>query len=407
MFMKKILLSALLIGATVGATAQVAVLKDAERAMKSGKTASEVVTIVTPAFTDAETSGMAQTYFIPGKASYNEYDKMLGLKTLGQLKDGDDVKMGNLLLQGYEYMNKALPLDPVTDAKGKTKTKYTKDIIGIMAAHFADYSSAGVDMFNAQDYKGAYNLWNIFNTMGENPEVRAKLNNVPADTIFGEIYFNQALAAWQADMLPEALAAFTAAEGKGYTKKPLYDYAIAVATNLQDPESVLEFAKKGQAQYGSEDPMYMGQIVNYYLQKKDFDNAFSVINDAIAAEPNNAQYYVIQGVLYENQDKRDLAKAAYMKAVELDPNNPQAQANYGYSICNDAYALAEQSPINQAEYDKYYAETLRPVFEQAAQVLERAYELDNDNMDVLKYLENIYYNLHDEAKLQDVKNRML
>ncbi|MBD5177545.1 MAG: tetratricopeptide repeat protein [Bacteroidales bacterium] len=405
--MKKILLSALLIGATVGATAQVAVLKEAERAMKGGKTAAEVITVITPAFTDAETAGMAQTYFIPGKASYGEYDKMLGLKTLGQLKDGDDVKMGNLLIQGYDYFQKALPLDPVTDAKGKTKTKYTKDMIGTMSSHFADYSSAGVDMFNAQDYKGAYQLWNIFNKMGETPEIVAKLNNVPADTVFGEIYYNQALAAWQAEMLPEALAAFKGAESKGYTKKPLYDYAIAVATNLQDADAVLDFAKRGLALYGKEDPMYMGQVVNYYLQKKDFDTAFSVINDAIAADPDNAQYYVIQGVLYENQEKRDQAKAAYLKAVELDPNNPQAQANYGYSICNDAYVLAEQSPINQAEYDKYYNETLRPVFEQAAQVLERAYELDNENMDVLKYLENIYYNLHDEAKLQDVKNRML
>lgn len=405
--MKKILLSVLLIGATVGTSAQVTVLKEAERAMKGGKPTSEVVTIITPAFTDAETANMAQTWFIPGKAAYNEYDKMLGMKTLGQLKAGEEVKMGNLLAQGYEYFTKALPLDPVTDAKGKTKTKYTKDMIGSMAAHFTDYSSAGVDMFNAQDYKGAYTLWNIFNQMGENPDIVAKLNLVPNDTVFGEIYYNQALAAWQAEMLPEALEAFKGAERRGYHKKGLYDYAIAVATNLNDEDAVLEFAKKGLPLYGKEDPMYMGQIVNYYLQKKDFDNAFKTINEAIAAEPNNSQYYVIQGVLYENQEKNAEAKAAYEKAVQLDNQNEQALANYGRAICNEAYALADQAPTTQREYDEYYAAKIRPLFQQAADVLEQAYQLNNDNMDTLKYLENIYYNLNDEAKLQSVKERML
>ncbi len=405
--MKKILLSALLIGATVGASAQVAVLKEAERAMKGGKTTEEVVAVITPAFTDPETATMAQTWFIPGKAAFEEYKKLLGLKTLGQLKDGDDVKMGKLLIEGYDYFNKALPLDPVTDAKGKVKTKYTKDIIGTLASFFTDYSSAGVDLYNAQDYKGAYNAWNIFNQMGENPDIRAKLNNVPADTIFGEVYFNQAIAAWQEEMLPEALAAFKAAESKGYNKKQLYDYTIAVATNLKDDDSVLEYAKKGQELYGKEDATYMGQIVNYYLQKKDFDQAFATINEAIAADPSNAQYYVVQGILYENQEKPQEAKAAYEKAVELDSENAQALANYGRAICNEAYIYADQAPTVQAEYDAYYASKIRPAFEKAAEILERAYELDNENMDTLKYLENIYYNLHDEAKLQDVKNRML
>lgn len=403
MIMKKILLSALIIGASVGASAQMAVVKEAERAMKGGKPAQEVVTIITPAFTDAETANLAQTWFIPGKAAYNEYDKMLGLKTLGQLKDGDGVKMGNLLLQGYEYFSKALPLDPVTDAKGKVKTKYTKDINNTLSSHFSDYSSAGVDLYNAQDYKGAYTAWNIFNMLGENPDL--KVNQLP-DSVFGEIYFNQALAAWQAEMLPEALAAFRGAEKKGYDKKGLYDYAMAVATNMQDEDAVLEFAKKGLAKYGKEDPVYMGQIVNFYLQKKDFDNAFKTINEAIAAEPNNSQYYVIQGVLYENQEKPAEAKASYKKAVELDGENAQALAYYGRSLCNEAFDNADKAPTVQREYEEYYATKIRPLFEEASVILEKAYDLDNTDMDTLKYLENIYYNLNDEAKLQDVKSRM-
>ena len=36
---------------------------------------------------------------------------------------------------------------------------------------------------------------------------------------------------------------------------------------------------------------------------------------------------------------------------------------------------------------------------------ERAWEADNDNVDALRYLENVYYNLQDETMMKDVEQR--
>lgn len=152
--------------------------------------------------------------------------------------------------------------------------------------------------------------------------------------------------------------------------------------------------------------MYMGQIVNYYLQKQDYDNAFQIINRAIQSDPNNAQYYVIRGVLYENTKKLPEAKADYIKATQLDPKNASAVYNYGRILCEEAYALNDGAPTDQNEYNKYYSEKIKPLFLQAVDILENAYDLDQENLDILRYLENVYYNLNDEAKLEDVLNRM-
>ncbi len=402
--MKQISILALALAVCATAGAQTSVLKEAEQAMKSGQEAAKVVTIVTPAFTNPETSGLAQTYFIPGKASYNEYDKLLGLKQFGKTKHEDEIKMAKLLIQGYDMYMKALPLDSVPNEKGKIKPKYSKEIVSTIGGHFTDYTNAGADLYNEKDYDGAYRAWAIFNEIPQNPIF--KLSSVPNDTILGEIAFNQALAAWQGNHFEDALNAFMFAKSKGYNKKQLYDYAIAVADGAKNKEAVLEISKEALALYGDQDPMYMGQIVNYYLQNKDFDKAFETINQAIAKEPNNAQYYNIQGVLYENVEKRPEAMEAYKKATELDPNNANALYNYGRQLCETAYALNDAAPTSQQEYDTYRAEKLVPLFEQAAEILERAYTANPDNSDVLKYLENVYYNLNDEAKLNDVRKRM-
>ena len=410
--MKKFSLMAMAIATEFGATAQQAVVKEAERAMKGGQDAAKVVEIITPAFTDPETATQAQTWFIPGKADFQQYDHMLGLKQFNKLPEGGEKTMGTLLVDGYNYFIKALPLDSVTDAKGKVKTKYSKEIVGTLSGHFADYSSAGADLYNAKDYDGAYKAWDIFCALPEIPAVKEsvrKNGNLPADTIFGEIAFNQALAAWQGEHLQEALDAFLKAKKFGYNKKALYDYAISVASGLNNQEVILQLSEEAIPLYGKEEPMYMGQVVNYYLQNKQLDKAFDVINKAIELEPENAQYYVIKGVLYENSEspeQKALARPAYEKAIALDANNAQAVYNYGRVLCEEAYGLADQAPTRQDEYNEFFATKLKPLFEQAAQVLENAYTLDPDNSDVLKYLENVYYNLNDEKMLNDVKKRM-
>lgn len=418
--MKRISLAAIAVAMFFGASAQTAVVKEAERAMKDGKEAAAVVKIITPAFADPSTATMAQTWFIPGKASYSQYDHLLGLKQFNKLPENGDQLMGKLLIDGYDYFVKALPLDSVVDAKGKVKTKYSKEIVNTLVGHFADYSSAGADLYNAKDYDGAYRAWDIFCAIPEIPAAKNSLQKngtLPADTIFGEIAFNQALAAWQAEKLENALAAFNKAKNYGYKKKQLFDYAISVATGLNNQEAILELSKEAMPLYGKEDPMYIGQIANYYLQNKQLDQAFDFINQAIAIDPTVSQYYVIQGVLYENSadanaDAETKAKArqnaseAYQKAIQLDAKNAQAVYNYGRILCEEAYALSDQAPTRQDEYTEYFNTKIKPLFLKAADTLEDAYNLDTENTDILKYLENVYYNLNDEAKLNDVKKRM-
>lgn len=399
--------AALAFGAT-SAYAQADVLKAAERAQKEGKAPAEVVTIITPAFSNPETSSLAQTYFIPGKAYFAEFDQLFGLKSVGKLPENGDVKMANDLLEGYGYFVKALPLDSVVDEKGKVKTKYSKDIVNTVAGHVNDYNNAALAFWEAKDYNGAYRAWDTYTSIFATEPFASKVK-APADTIIGEIFFNQALAAWQADSLSNALKSFEKAKVKGYHKKQLYDYAIAVASSIPDQDAVFAWATEGHKLYGAEDANYLGHIINTYLQSKDFDKAFAAIDQAIATDPTNAQYYFVKGILYDNQDKKAEAKAMFKKALELNPENVGALTQYGAALCQEAYAVSDAAPttLTSAESQKYFDEKIKPLFQEAAVYLEKAWELDNNNTEALRYLDNVYYNLRDEAKQNEIQQRML
>ncbi len=409
--MKRIIFAALaLTAATAAIASQPDILKEAERAMKDGKDAAEVVQIITPAFTDPATAQVAQTWFIPGKASFAEYDKLLGLKSFNRLPEGGDMKMGHLLIQGYDYFTKAFPLDSLPNEKGKVKPKYSKEMVNTLTGHFNDYVDAGATLYNGHDYNGAYRAWDIFTSMQNHPALAEKITQ-HADSVYAEIYFNQGIAAWQTDSLNLALNAFLKAKAKGYQKKSLYDYAISIATQLGRNDTVLSLSEEAMPLYGNESDLYIRQIINYYLEAHNFDRAFEIINAAIAREPNNAQYFVIQGVLYENNENKPDAMAAYRHAIELDATNADALFNLGRLLCDKAFVAADAAPTTEAEYILYAAQNITPLFQEAAGVLERAYESASTNpdspimSDILNYLENVYYNRRDEAKLNNLKER--
>lgn len=407
--MKKLSILAMCVAATFGASAQMDVVKEAEGKTK-GMTPdyAQALEIIQPALTNDATKGLAQTWYVAGKAAFGNYDKMFANKTLGQ--DVDDKTMGHSLIDGYTYMMTALPLDSVTDAKGKVKTKYSKDIVKAVTENFNNYNNAAILLWEAQDYDGAYQAWDIYLSLPNDARLGKNAPAAPADTIVSELTYNKGLAAWQAGNIPAARKDLAKALKLGYNKKNLYDYAISLAYQEGDEDAVYNLAKEALPLYGSEDTKYMQLIINNHISKKEYDKAKQMLNEAIAANPNDSQYYLLLGLLATEQKDPVEAEANYTKAVEIDPNNANAQLFLGSTLCEKAYALADQSTtLSQAEYEKVYSNQIKPLFLQAIEHLEKAYAADPEgptSSDALRYLRNAYYNAHDEANMERITNLM-
>jgi tetratricopeptide (TPR) repeat protein len=414
--MKKLSILAMCLATAACGFAQTALVKEAERAVK-GTTPNHVKIRATikPALTNAESAGEAITWYVAGKNEFANYDDLFGKRALGQTVDGAD--MGHSLLDGYNYYMTALPLDTIVDEKGKVKTKYSKDIVKSIVGHYNDFDNAARFLWEAKDYKGAYNAWEIFLNMPTNAQLGKDAPKAPHDTIQAELMYNQGLAAWQADDLELALNSLCKAKEHGYTKKFVYDYAISMAAQLHRNDTVYALAAEALPLYGKEDPKFIGLVINGYIEKKQYSEAQSMIETALSEDPNNAQLYDVLGILYESQitDGMDKTQSAeleqkamdsYKKAIEVDPSFARAQYDYGRKVADKAFNINDSATnLSQAEYIKVRDTQIYPLFREAATYFEKAYELNADEMsDALRYLRNLYYNLGDEDNLKRIES---
>lgn len=401
--MKKISILGLCLLTLATASAQKQIVKEVERELKANAaTYPDQMKKLAPAFTNNESATDAYTWFVAGKGAYDYYDQQSVFAQMG--KDVNKKQIGTAIIEGFDYFSKALPLDTVVDAKGKVKTKYSKDIIKQVANHYNDFNNAALFLWEAEDYPGAVRAWELYTSLPNNP-VFAKSIKAPADTLVAEIMYNMGIGNSLAQDNQAALKNFKDAIAHGYTKKNAYDYAIAAASQLQLPQEMADIAEQAYALYGNEDTRYIGFMVNNLIDKKEYAKADALIDKYIADSPNNAQLYFVKGVLCDSEGKMDAAQEQFKKAIELDPQNANALMQYGYKVYQKACDLdqAEGGGMSNAEYNAFRAERVDPMLKEAAGYLEKAYQLDDTISDARQVLRSIYYNLNDEENLKRVE----
>lgn len=387
------------------AFAQKSLVKEVEREMKANVASfPDAVNKLNPAFTNPETAQDPYTYFLPGKAALDYYDNQSVLAQMG--RDVKKDRLGRSVLQAYDFLTKALPLDSMPDAKGKVKPKYSKDIIKLIGNHYNDFNNAALFLWEVEDYPSAVKAWELYVSLPEDP-VFGSAVKAPADSIISEIYYNMGIGNSLAQNNEGALKAFKTAIAKGYTKKNAYDYAIASASQMNNAAEMAEVAEQAYALYGKEDSRYIGFMINNLIDKKEYAKADALIDKYIAEDPTNAQLYFVKGVVCDAEGNPEASMAAYGKALEIDSENANANMQYGYKLYQKACDLDQNEGGNMtnAQYNEFRNTKVDPLLREAATYLEKAYKLDEENMsDARSVLRSIYYNLNDEENLKRVES---
>ena len=334
--MKKFSILGLCLFAGFTLSAQMDLMKDVERTVKSGNFSySDLKPKLDQITQNAETKDDVKAWKLAGDAAFANYDALFLKVQMGQ--DVDKKEIGNSIIDGYNYMISALPLDTVVDAKGKVKTKESKKIMKTIAENYSHFNNAGIFLWEAQDYAGAYKAWDIYTSLPNDPRMAQVGLKADADTIVAQIVFNKALAAWQTNEFDKALVAFDEALEKGYDKKNLYDYAISVATQAQKSDVAAKYAKIAQPKYGNEDPVYLQVIVNDFLNKKEYANAKEYLESLLALDSQNATVIDLIGVCLENEGKQDEAIQKYKESLAINPSLAITQFHLGNILYNYRY----------------------------------------------------------------------
>lgn len=402
--MKKVISATLMGISTLLMSAQTNVVKEAGNDLKSSN--PDYVAIVNklkPAMENPETANDVNTWFYAGKASIGNFDELYKRFKIGQ--EVSFPTMGNALMDGINYFLVALPLDSVPDAKGKIKAKNSKEMIKQIKENYSILAEMGDNLYNDKSYNDAYKAYDMYLNLPYNPVLGKNAPAAQPDSVLSLVAFNKGIASWQGDSLQNALSSFRQAIRLGYNQKHIYDYAIAVAANLNDKDAIIELATEAYPLYGHEDVKYLQCLINPKIEAKEYDEARDMLLEALQQQPDNGQIYFSLGTIEDIQENRDKAIEYYKKALELNPQLSIAKLYLGQALYNQAAVKDDEaSQLSTSEYLQIKENEIKPLFNQAIPYLEAAYAEDSENLrSALNLLRTIYYNLEDATNLERIE----
>jgi len=261
---------------------------------------------------------------------------------------------------------------------------------------YSNVYNKGAANYSAENYMEAYKSFKDLTMIN------------PQDTI-GYIY-----AGYCAEAIDEydlALEQYYALMELDYTPQSTYNQAlILLEQNKNDLEQALVVAKKAMERFPDEQTFDKTQIA-LLIKLERTDDARAAIENALKAEPENANLWYNLGYLYGEVDDFEKSIAAYEKSIEADPTYIDSYINLAYTYTEKAKSIRKEAmdmdiktyqkegaPI-EAKADEYY--------KQALPVLEKADEIQPDDQAILESLSGIYIRLKMKDKAADIYHKLV
>ncbi len=409
--MKKFSLLGICLFGAFALSAQTEVMKEVEQALKGANPDyAAALAKIKPALTDETTKNDPLAWKLAGQANEGIYDSFFKQMMLGsELSNDDKKKAGTALLECYNDYLTAIPMDQRPDKKGVMKPgKLVKGMVKTLSDNYPHLQRAGVLLFEAGDYNGAYDVWEMYVNVPQNPVLGNNAPKADPDTAVGQIMYYQLLSALSANENKKALDKVEPIIKSGYNNIDTYVYGIEAARRLNDSIAMYELAKRGYEKYGTENISFIGELINDRLNKEDFAGCETLVAEAIAATPDTntvikSQLYDILGIVYEQQNNDAKAIENLNKAIELSPETAKNYYDLARIIYNQAVKLDET-----VETEEQRKAEVDPKLLEAAKYFEKAYSLDSENLDKIpNILYRLYYRLGDgyQDKAEEWSNK--
>ncbi len=191
----------------------------------------------------------------------------------------------------------------------------------------------------------------------------------------------------------------------------------------EDLEKALKVVRIAKKQYPDND-VYSKEEISLLITLEKIEEAQATLKEAIKKEPDNAILYLNLAVLYDNiglakqsEEKYDEAdefykKAAknYRKVIELEPENFIGNFNMGAIYTNMAKRYYDE--VRDMSYNEFkvkgeeVAAKGNDILIQGLPYMERAVELEPEDMDALEALKQMYNQLKESDKAMEIQDRI-
>ena len=395
--MKKVLFTVALLAGAFTASAQLSVIKEAKAMKKDPAAAAKVLEA---ALTNPETANDPNTWQLAGdlqKAIYDEENMKLYLPG-GQ---ADMPRMYGAMLKMFDYYLKCDEVEQAGVANGTVKkAKLRKKNAEVLLSVRGNLANGGVEAFNVNNYEEAQKYFGMFVDVVENPMFADKAPELKADTL-NALYANYAtMAAGLRDPKDVASVIKYGNIGKESNSEGwrALMFMAEVYGDKEKGDSIkwLETIKEGAQRFPDQD-FFVGNIMDYYLQRGMVDEGLAQIDQLLAANEKPYFWYVKGVLLYEKKDYA-AANDALDKVIAAGGElAAEAYAKKGDIYFFPAQKIVEENSSLNIDDPKYNANEakIKEAYEQAKPFYEKAKELEPDNQQIWgQMLLRIYWTLN-------------
>jgi len=152
-----------------------------------------------------------------------------------------------------------------------------------------------------------------------------------------------------------------------------------------------------------EDEQVLLTMIQFFIVNDKRDEAIDYLNLALEDAPDNYNLHYAKGVMYMQSEDYESALESLHKSIELNPDYFESQYNAGVCYYNKGAGMLEiaNEIMDPTEYNKAFEEA-QEVFANAVPFMERARELNPEDIDTLTSLKELYYRLQMTDKYEEV-----
>lgn len=408
--MKKIMIMALMAAAATTAFAQDDLVKEAKNLCGKGEF-DKAAEVLTPALTSAATTDKAKAW---NQMVDIQYGKFTGIQTtdmenkVKQIQTPyDTLGMHKACAESFIAALKCDEFDRQPNEKGKVKIRFRQANQQRMQNVRLSLINAGQYMYKVKDLANAFKYWALYVDSSSDPFFEGI--DMTKDQYRSEIAYYAALAAYFQKDYPNAEKyADIAAQDPEKANDANEILLFAAKENMKTPADSAAYLKriKDLHQAKPEEERYFNLLMDYYTHKNDMNALKAWAEEEIAMNSENKMAWALKGEVQMNNSEWDAAVESYKKAIEVDPEFVQCVFNAGVCLNSKAIALNDQlADKKTGGLTKDNAEKVKSVLRDAQGFLERARELDGDQLKV-KWaypLYRIYYSLQMKDKMAELE----
>ncbi len=279
-------------------------------------------------------------------------------------------------------------------------------MLGLMIIGERHYNK-GVEFFNNRHYDLA---------LTEFEETR-KINS-----IFGQkdslATYNAAICAIQLEDNDKAILYLRELTTMNFKNPLVYSYLATLYKDKQEFDKALQVIKGGKTRFPNDLNIIIAET-NVYLATGEIEKAQKTLQVAIEQDPKNPLLHFTVGSNFDqmsrNENLNDVertdlmlkAENAYLKAIELSPDYFDAYYNLGALFFNEGVRIFEKADaITDMKLYAKEKEKFDAMWNKSIPYLEKAHELQPNDIHTLVSLRVLYARLNMNEKLLEVQEKI-